>query len=281
MMALAIIGLVATAIAWAGSDGGVMLGSLPLMAVVVVMVFVIQWLAFIPAYKYQTERFYDLTGSLTYIAATLLALVGASVYDLRSALLATFIIIWAVRLGSFLFVRISQDGRDSRFDKIKPSPTLFFRTWSLQGLWVAVTAGAALAAITSAESVALSVMDSFGIALWVFGFGMEVIADRQKRLFRQVQGPEKFITSGLWSRSRHPNYFGEITLWLGIAVLAMPALQGWQIVTLVSPVFVYLLLTRVSGVAMLEHISDRRWGEDPEYVAYKANTPVLVPRLLR
>ena len=281
MVASLIIVLIAGVIAWAGSFGGVMLGAVPLLAVVVTMIFLVQWLAFVPAYKYQTERYYDLTGSLTYIAATLLALAGASHYDPRSVLLALFIVVWAARLGSFLFKRISQDGHDSRFDKIKPNATLFFRTWTLQGLWVTVTAGAALAAITSAQPVALTPLDAVAISLWLLGFGIEAVADRQKRQFRAEHGSGKFITSGLWARSRHPNYFGEITLWLGIALLALPSLQGWQLVTLVSPVFVYLLLTRVSGVALLERKSDSRWGDDPQYVAYKANTPVLVPKIWR
>lgn len=281
MKASLIIGLIAVAIALAGSAGGVALGPLPLMACVVLIIFVIQWLAFVPAYKFQTERYYDLTGSLTYITVTAVALVGSGAFDLRSVLLALFIVIWAARLGSFLFQRISQDGSDSRFDTIKPSAALFFRTWSLQGLWVAVTAGAALAAITGAEVVPLTAFDGLGIGLWSLGFGVEVVADRQKRQFRLAHGPDTFITTGLWSRSRHPNYFGEITLWLGVALLALPALQGWQYVTLVSPVFVYVLLTRVSGVAILERKSDKRWGENPQYVAYKKDTPVLIPRVLR
>lgn len=281
MKALLVIGLIATAIGLAGSSGGVALGPLPLMVCVVLIIFLIQWLAFVPAYKFQTERYYDLTGSLTYIAVTAVALVGAGAFDLRSVLLALFIIIWAARLGSFLFRRISQDGSDSRFDTIKPSAALFFRTWSLQGLWVAVTAGAALAAITGAQVAPLTVLDLFGIALWLLGFGVEVIADRQKRQFRLAHGPDTFITTGLWSRSRHPNYFGEITLWLGLALLALPALQGWQYLTLVSPVFVYVLLTRVSGVAMLERKSDKRWGDNPGYIAYKKNTPVLIPGIMR
>ncbi|MCL4106165.1 UNVERIFIED_CONTAM: hypothetical protein GTU68_058471 [Idotea baltica] len=251
------------------------------MLVVVGLIFLIQWLAFIPAYLWQTERYYDLVGSATYILVAISAVVLAGTFDTRSVLLALFIVVWAARLGSFLFLRILQDGSDSRFDKIKPSLPLFFRTWSLQGLWVTVTAGAALAAITSGVAANLQWWDGIAIAMWMLGFGIESIADRQKRQFRSEYGSAKFITTGLWGFSRHPNYFGEILLWAGVALLAAPQLQGWQCLTLVSPLFVYLLLTRVSGVVLLEHKSDRRWGADPDYLEYKARTPILWPRLRR
>jgi steroid 5-alpha reductase family enzyme len=279
MKALLFIVLIACLIAWSGSYEGAEMYVLPVMVAAVLLIFSIQWLAFIPAYLWQTERYYDLLGSATYIAVTSVAVVLSGAFDTRSLLLALFIVVWAARLGSFLFLRIMQDGSDSRFDKIKPSPLLFFRTWSLQGLWVTVTAGAALAAITSGAAAKLQWWDGFAIGLWLLGFGIEATADRQKRQFRRQHGSARFITTGLWAYSRHPNYFGEIMLWGAVALLAAPQLQGWQYFTLVSPLFVYLLLARVSGVVLLEHKSDRCWGDDPDYLEYKARTPVLVPKL--
>jgi len=106
------------------------------------------------------------------------------------------------------------------------------------------------------------------------------MADAQKSRFKADPGNRgKFIQSGLWSRSRHPNYFGEIVLWTGVMIIALPVLQGWQWVALVSPLFVILLLTRVSGVPLLEKKADQAWGGQPEYEAYKKQTPVLIPRL--
>ncbi|MFT7265036.1 MAG: steroid 5-alpha reductase family enzyme, partial [Halioglobus sp.] len=116
-----------------------------------------------------------------------------------------------------------------------------------------------------------------GGLIWVTGFAIEVIADNQKGRFRSVAANrDTFINHGLWKYSRHPNYFGEILLWLGIAVAAFPVLSGWQYVTLVSPVFVYLLLTQVSGVKMLEARALRRWGDNEAYQAYLKRTPALV-----
>ena len=279
MKAFVIIAVVAVVITGSGSWGGNIFYSLPVMAWAVLGIFAIQGLAFIPAFLYQTERYYDLIGSLTYISAVTFVLLYSGEIELRRILIASFILIWAVRLGSFLFSRIKRDGGDSRFDKIKPSALLFFRTWMLQGLWVTVTAGAALAALSGGRSVALNMIDGVAIALWLSGFAIEVIADGQKRQFRQTQTSDTFIATGLWSLSRHPNYFGEIMLWAGIALLALPALASWQYVTLISPVFVYLLLARISGIPLLEHKADRRWGNVQAYIAYKKHTPVLVPRL--
>jgi steroid 5-alpha reductase family enzyme len=116
--------------------------------------------------------------------------------------------------------------------------------------------------------------------VWVFGFAMEAIADYQKSRFNASPANQgKFINTGLWSRSRHPNYFGEIVLWVGVAIIALPVLQGWQWVALISPVFVTLLLTRISGVPLLEKKADEMWGGQEDYEAYKKNTPVLIPRL--
>ena len=264
-------------LALAGSHSGSVYLGLPVFAWCVLLAFGLQWLAFIPAYLRQTEKFYDLTGSLSYISVVFVAVLMSGHTDSRSLLLAALIIIWALRLGSFLFLRILADGSDSRFDKIKPRPISFLATWSLQGLWVSMTAGCALAAITTDTVKPLTLLDLIGIVLWLLGFALEVIADRQKRRFRQLHGSGQFITTGLWSRSRHPNYLGEIMLWLGVALLAAPALQGWQWVTAISPLFVYLLLTRVSGMPLLERKSDQKWGNDPQYLAYKVKVPVLVP----
>lgn len=279
MGGLLIIYVIAAAFTWAASQGGLEYHGLPLFGLCALLVFTWQWLAFIPAYLKQTEKFYDLVGSITYVSAIFLALYLAGRADARSLLIAVLVIIWAARLGSFLFLRIRRDGSDSRFGKIKPYPLKFFSTWSLQGLWVLITAGCALAALCSQQSAPLGIFAIAGTALWLGGFALEVVADRQKRRFREQGSDTGFITSGVWAYSRHPNYLGEIILWAGVALVALPVLQGWQLVTLVSPVFVFLLLTRVSGIPLLERKADKRWGERPEYQRYKAATPVLVPRL--
>jgi len=263
----------------AGSHTGASWLGWPVFALCAGLAFALQWLAFVPAWRLQTETFYDLTGALTYLSVIWLAVALTPGQSAASLLLAACINLWALRLGSFLFLRIRADGKDSRFDQIKPYASRFLFTWTLQGLWVVITAGCALAAITSGRMAEMGLPGLLGLTLWVLGFTIEVVADSQKRRFRRTQGAERFIDSGLWARSRHPNYFGEIILWLGIALMSLPALQGWQWATLISPVFVFVLLTRVSGIPLLERKAERRWGQDPQWQAYKARTPALVPRL--
>jgi len=243
--------------------------------------FVIQWLAFIPARLLQTERFYDLTGSATYIAVTLGAVVAASEPTGAQVLIAIMIFIWAARLGSFLFRRIHAAGGDQRFDQIKVSSSRFFVAWTLQGTWVVMTSCAAVTAVLSLEQPPLGSVYVVGAAMWVAGFAIEVIADRQKSRFREdPANAGQFINVGLWARSRHPNYFGEILLWAGIATMATPYLSGSQWIVLLSPFFVYALLTRISGIPTLAKRGQQLWGDDPAYQAYLSNTPRLFPRLM-
>jgi steroid 5-alpha reductase family enzyme len=276
--AVPIILLVAAALAFAGSQGGHVVFGIPLFALCVALAFLIQWAAFIPAFIRQTETFYDLTGSITYISVVVVAVLLSPSVDARALLLLTIVSVWAIRLGSFLFRRIRAEGFDRRFNDIKPSFARFLMAWTLQGLWVCFSLAAALAAITSETRRELGIFALVGFLVWLLGFGIEVIADRQKSQFRAApENANKFINVGLWSWSRHPNYFGEIVLWVGVTIIAIPVLSGWQWVTLISPVFVTILLTRISGVPILEARSDEKWGGQADYEDYKARTAVLIP----
>jgi len=275
--------LIGYLVALAGSQDGTMLGGVPIFMLAVGLAFLIQWLVFIPSYIFQTEKFFDLTGSLTYVSVITVA-VCYSRYsvdlDTRSILLAALVGIWAIRLGAFLFGRIRKAGKDDRFDEIKPSFIRFLNFWTIQGLWVTFTAATALVAITTSTRKELDIFAVIGLLVWIFGFVFEVVADMQKSRFNaDPDNKGKFIHTGLWSRSRHPNYFGEIVLWIGIALIAAPVLQGWQWIAMISPLFVTLLLTRVSGVPLLEKKADKKWGGQEEYETYKKNTPVLIPKL--
>jgi steroid 5-alpha reductase family enzyme len=282
LLALPIILAIGGALAWAGSQGGVRAFGWPVFGMCVALAFAINALAFVPSWLARSERFYDLTGSATYLAVVALAATQGE-GDARSGLLAALIGLWSVRLGLFLFARIRASGRDPRFDAIKLDFARFAMAFMLQGLWVALTAGAALAAMTSPadpERAPLTGIDALGFGLWLGGFALEVVADRQKQAFRaDPANRDRFITTGLWSRSRHPNYLGEIILWIGIAAIAWPALEGWRCATLVSPVFVAVLLTRISGIPLLEARARKRWGDDPEFRSYLERTPRLLPRV--
>lgn len=280
LIALPAIILVGVLIALAGSQGGAVVGGIPVFAISVALAFLIQWLVFIPAFVLQSEKFFDLTGSLSYITVITVTLLLSGTFDSRSILIFLLVVVWAARLGTFLYRRIKKAGKDDRFDEIKPSFLCFLNVWTIQGLWITLTLAAALVAITSSYRKGIDVFAIIGLLIWLLGFGIEAVADYQKSRFNADPANKgKFVNTGLWSRSRHPNYFGEITLWIGIAVIALPVLRGWQFVALISPIFVTLLLTKVSGIPLLEKKADKKWGGQEDYEAYKKKTPVLIPRL--
>ena len=263
----------------AGSQDSWTVGSVAVFAIGGALAYIINWIVFVPSNLAKTEHYFDLTGSATYLTVVIVALILSDDLDARALIVGAMVIVWALRLGTFLFRRVKKAGKDGRFDELKQSTLRFLSTWTLQGLWVLLTVAAALAIITGMERQPIGWIGIVGITLWVIGFAIEVVADRQKSAFKEDPANDgRFITSGLWAWSRHPNYFGEIVLWTGIAVMAMPVLSGWRWATLISPFFVTLLLTKVSGIPMLEARSDKRWGDEAAYQHYKANTSVLVPR---
>ena len=274
LISILMAGLVAIGI----NQGSVSISGISLIYFCCAFIFLAQWLIFIPSYIFETEHYFDLTGSLTYVSVTLLAILFTVDISLRDVLLALFVWIWAFRLGSFLFIRVKKAGSDGRFDLMKKDFWWFLMTWTIQGLWVFLTLAMALAAITSESKMAIDIFAVVGTFIWIFGFSIEVIADQQKTNFKDdPANKDKFINVGLWSWSRHPNYFGEMVLWIGIALIAFPVLIGWQLVALISPIFVIFLLTRISGVTMLESRGYKKWGDDEEYKNYIKNTSVLIP----
>ena len=249
----------------------------------VLLAYVIHWIAYIPAYIFQTEKFYDLTGSVTYLSVVwfvFLSTYQSISLNFGNLILVLLISIWTIRLGLFLFMRIHKAGEDKRFRTIKTSASQFFMTFTLSGLWVTLCSMCALVAISSPEGLVMNALTYVGIILFIIGFGIEIVADNQKTAFRSIEAnKDSFITSGLWSKSRHPNYFGEVLLWFAIAVISFSSLEGLQLITLISPVFTYILLVYISGVRMLEDMNDKKWADNEKYKSYKRNTPMLFPKL--
>lgn len=280
LLTIVITLVIGALVAVAGSQGGATVAGIPLFALAVGVAFLIQVIVFIPSAIARTERFFDLTGGGTFLLVTLGILALSPAPDARSVVLAVMVAVWAVRLSGFLFARIHRAGTDDRFDDIKGEPLRFLRVWIVQGAWVSLTASAAWIAMSSLQRRDLDALAFAGIAVWVIGLVIEVVADMQKTAFKANPAHRGlFISSGLWSRSRHPNYFGEIVLWIGVFLVAAPVLSGWQWVGILSPLVVVLLLTRVSGIPLLEAKADRTWGGQDAYEAYKKRTPVLIPRL--
>ncbi len=246
----------------------------------------IQWVAWIPASIGKTERFYDLTGGLTYLTVVGFSLWAGSQSEppsLRELIVSLLVVIWSLRLSSFLYFRIHRTGKDGRFDQLKTSPIRFLVPWTLQGLWVFLTMIVVIVINTQEDTApTLGIWDGLGLSIWMLGFGIEAIADHQKTVFNtESKNKGKWIDSGLWSYARHPNYLGEILLWTGIAFFGISCFTGLERVAWVSPIFIYLLLTKVSGIPILDKRGLEKWGDDPEYQKYRDHTPALIPRLNR
>ena len=253
-------------------------GSLSLFLLCTIIIFILQWIVFIPSYLLSTEHFFDLTGSITFITVSILAFLMNDFKNLRQWIVLILILIWALRLGSFLFLRIKKAGEDSRFTTIKKDFSVFFLTWNLQGLWVLFTLFGALTILTSNNNSNFGILDIIGVLIWIIGFVIEVVSDRQKSEFKNNKSNAgQFIQSGLWKYSRHPNYFGEILIWTGMAVIGITIYSGLGWLGLISPFFVFVILNYISGVRLLEKQANERWGSNNAYQSYKQKTPVLFP----
>ena len=255
------------------------LTGLKLVQNAVLLAFLIHWLLFIPAYLLKTEKFFDLSGSFTYVSIVSYVLFfnNNSENIIGNLILASFIIIWAVRLGSFLFFRIKKAGEDKRFRELKISFTRFFLVWNISAMWVSFCSMCAITAISSVSGVQLNPLFYIGAVTFLVGFILEIVADHQKTAFRKdPKNKDKFINTGLWARSQHPNYVGEITLWAGIALISYSSLEGWEYISLISPIFTYWLLVFVSGIPQLEESGEKKWGHLKAYQDYTKNTPKLI-----
>ncbi|KAJ7317867.1 hypothetical protein JRQ81_004029 [Phrynocephalus forsythii] len=188
--------------------------------------------------------------------------------------------IWGLRLGLFLFLRILKEGHDRRFNGVRENPTIFFLYWTMQGTWVFITLLPTLILNLEKHQVPLGFLDYLGWFTWAVGFIIEAVADQQKWQFRSnPDNTGRFIQSGLWAYSRHPNYLGEILLWTGLFLSALSVLHGWQYIGIVSPLLVWFLLSYISGIPVLERAAMKRWGKEAAFQDYLQKTPVLWPVL--
>lgn len=272
------VGLV---VAFMASQNSIDFYGIPFLFFCFIYSYVIHWIFFIHAYSKQTEHYFDAIGSFTFISLSII--VVSYTRNFYSLIIGFLVMIWTIRLGSFLFNRIKKSGRDTRFTEMKKNFFWFFMTWNLSALWVFLSYVAGLVAMTSINVIDIGIKEYifliFGVLIWVIGFLIEVISDYQKKIFREdIANRDKFISHGLWSWSRHPNYFGEILLWIGITIIALPIFKGWDYIALISPIFIYYLLVKVSGIPMLEKSANEKWGNDTNYITYKKNTSILFLR---
>ena len=231
----------------------------------------------------RSERFYDLSGSLTHLCVIGLALCQSTPRSPRQVCVALASTVWCCRLGTFLFLRIEKDGRDERFDALKKHALRFLGAWTIQALWVSLIQLPVVLLNDRQDDAPLGPADAVLGAVWLASFILETLADVQKFVWRC--GPAnkgKFITVGLWQYARQPNYCGEIAMWTALAALAANAAAGADDFTRVvwafgSPAFTALLLLKVSGLPMVDRASMAKWGDDPAYLHYMKHTSSVVP----
>ena len=265
----------------------------------VIVAVVVNGLFFAYAATKKTDVVTDLSYSLSFALVSLFILIFNRSAGLLALLPAILTIMWALRLGSYLFTRINRTKVDHRFDGMREVPLKFARFWILQALAVvlillpvaasvyvvpAQTAGlpkalsTALAALVPGNARTFGILELLGLLMWIKGFAIEAVADAQKSAFKNA-GKPGVITTGLWKYSRHPNYFGETLLWWGLFVYSIPVLSGALWLTILGPVFITLLLLFVSGIPLLEKSADQKYGADPAYQEYKRRTSIFVPWL--
>lgn len=237
----------------------------------------LNWLMFIPAYIFKTDKLTDISYSLTFLIVASSGLYMSGQQPVHFVAFAV-VAIWAVRLGGYLFYRIHKMGHDSRFDEMRNSIPRFLGFWTLQGITVAVVSVPFLLIFNSTVSD-LNWIHGLGIIIFILGLVIESLADAQKFKFK-INGNKKWVNHGLWKKIRHPNYLGEILVWIGVWAFSLGSLTiVGAAIAAISPVFIFILLRYVSGIPLLEESHDKKWGDVAEYQAFKKRTGLLLPKI--
>lgn len=235
----------------------------------------IQLCFFILAFTFQTDKFTDLTYGLTFILVVLFLSLTYSPLTFPQILISILITIWATRLAGYLSLRILKIKKDKRFDQVRNSFLKFAQFWLLQGasVWIIILPATYLLTLSSPQPHPLTLI---GALFFLLGLVIESLADFQKFIFKN-EHPNTFITSSVWKYSRHPNYFGEIIIWLGIFIITLPYQQSLSWLTVSSPLFITTLLLFISGIPPLEERHQQKYGSQKKYQQYKKSTSLLIP----
>lgn len=238
----------------------------------------INFLFYLLASILKTDKFTDFTYGLTFVALTFLFLFTNQTFYFYQLILVTMVALWAIRLISYLLVRILKIKKDSRFDKMREKPLEFLKFWTFQGLAVWVIVLPSIYLLNFSENRSISLIMVLGVLIWALGLLIETISDWQKFAFKNnPQNKNFWIQSGLWKYSRHPNYFGEMLCWWGIFIFVLPFLEGLSWLTIISPIFITFILLFVSGIPPLEKRYEKKYKNNKKYQEYKKKTSILIP----
>lgn len=255
-----------------------LLNGIPLVYIFVLTILSINSLFFIHSYFFKTDIFFDLIGSISFISIGILSLILIPSVDGNQILIFFLLIFWALRLGPYLFLRRLGSGADERLDEYFKSPLSLYFLWVMNSLWVFMTSISIIIIFSSNENYNFGLTQWLGLLVWVLGFIIEVVSDSQKSKFNK-KNKGKFINTGLWRYIRHPNYLGEIVIWTGIFVISISYINSiFTSLSILSPIFVYVLLRFLTGVPQLERRADEKWGMQKKYIDYKKETGIIFPK---
>lgn len=241
------------------------------------IILIIQIVFFLGAALFKTDKVTDLSYGMTFVVLVWVFIFQNPSPSLFHILIAGMVTIWGIRLSGFLFLRIMKTKRDKRFDGVREHFLKFARFWLLQAVAIFIIMLPSILGLSKASSM-LSFVSFLGLGFWIVGILIESIADWQKFVFKnKIENKDKWIDSGLWHYARHPNYFGEMTLWWGLYLFVLPTLGGIEYVSVVGPIFITCLLLFVSGIPPLEKIYSQKYKGDMEYQKYRNSTRLLIP----
>ena len=233
-------------------------------------------LMFAFAYIFQTDKLTDISYSLTFLLVAVYGFVCLSANGAVDVIALALVSLWALRLGGYLFWRIHKMGRDKRFDDIRNNFKSFLGFWVMQGLTVFVIM-VSYTLLVSKAGKSMQALAWVAVGISLAGWLIETVSDYQKFVFKQKH-PDRFMSEGLWSRIRHPNYLGEILFWTGMSLLASVYLEGLRaIVQWISPIWIALIIIEFSGVPPLEKSWEKRYGDDPKFQAYLKRSWRMIP----
>ncbi|XP_021866962.1 uncharacterized protein [Spinacia oleracea] len=237
-----------------------------------------QFIFFVVTALLKFDKVTDFAGSTNFIILAVLTFVVKASWNFRQVVLTLLVVIWGLRLGLFLLMRIMQWGEDRRFDEMRANLGKLAVFWIFQAVWVWTVSLPVTVVNASDRNPSFQAADIIGWIMWSIGFSLEATADQQKLAFKSSPGSRgKWCDVGVWKYTRHPNYFGEIFLWWGIFISSIPVLVGAEWLVVLGPVFLTLLLLFVSGIPLLEASADKKFGSVDDYRLYKKVTSPLIP----
>jgi steroid 5-alpha reductase family enzyme len=236
----------------------------------------VQAVFFVFAATLRTDKVTDLSYGLTFILLALVLLLGSRTPSAAEVVLALMVVTWGVRLAGYLLYRIVQMGRDRRFDGIRERFGSFAKFWIFQGIavWVIMLP----VTLWFGRPGPWSGLMFFGACAWLAGLVIETVADVQKfRRKSDAAGRARWVDTGLWRVSRHPNYFGELLCWWSVFLFVAGDLGWWVWLGAAGPVAITVIILFATGLPPLERSADIKWGGDPDYQDYRRSTSVLIP----